>query len=104
MAISYAELRMIRDLDFLSSQVYDDTSFSTTQNNNLLTIPAASFITLQTIQVNNVGVLTPLTPVAKEYIQNFYNSTASAGVPKLIAVYVLILLLLSYLLEMGLSI
>jgi hypothetical protein len=87
MAISYAELRMIRDLDFLSSQVYDDTSFSTTQNNNLLTIPAASFITLQTIQVNNVGVLTPLTPVAKEYIQNVYNSTASAGVPKFFAVY-----------------
>ena len=87
MAISYAELRMQRDLDFLSSQVYDNTSFSTTANNNLLTIPTASFITLQTIQVNSNGVLIPLTAVAKEYIQNVYNSPASAGVPNVFAVY-----------------
>jgi len=86
-AISYAELRMQRDLDFLSAQVYDNTSFSTTQNVNILTIPTAAFITLQTIQVNNNGVLTPLAPVAKEYIQNVFNSTASAGVPSVFAVY-----------------
>jgi len=87
MAISYAELRMMRDLDFLSSQVYDNTSFTTTTSNNLLTIPTSAFITLQTIQVNNNGVLQPLTPVAKEYIQNVFNSAASAGVPTVFAVY-----------------
>jgi len=86
-AISYAELRMIRDLDFLSSQVFDSTSFTTTTANNLLTIPTSAFITLQTIQVNNNGVLKPLVPVAKEYIQNVFNSTASAGVPTVFAVY-----------------
>lgn len=86
-AIAYAELRMQRDLDFLSTQIYDSTSYTTTQNQNILSIPTASFITLQTIQVNNNGVWKPLSPVAKEYIQNVFNSTASAGVPTVFAVY-----------------
>ena len=86
-AISYAELRMQRDLDFLSTQIYDNTSFTTTQNQNILSIPTAAFITLQTIQVTANGVTNPLSPVAKEYIQNVFNSTASAGVPSVFAVY-----------------
>jgi len=86
-AISYAELRMQRDLDFLSTQVYDNTSYSTVQYQNLLSIPTAAFITLQTIQVTANGITTPLAPVAKEYIQNVFNSTASAGVPTVFAVY-----------------
>ena len=86
-AISYAELRMQRDLDFLSTQIYDNTSFTTTQNQNILSIPTAAFITLQTIQVTVNGVTYPLSPVAKEYIQNVFNSTASAGVPSVFAVY-----------------
>ena len=86
-AISYAELRMQRDLDFLSTQIYDNTSFTTTQNQNILSIPTAAFITLQTIQVTANGVTSPLSPVAKEYIQNVFNSTASAGVPSVFAVY-----------------
>ena len=85
--ISYAELRMQRDLDFLSTQIYDNTSFTTTQNQNILSIPTAAFITLQTIQVTANGVTYPLSPVAKEYIQNVFNSTASAGVPSVFAVY-----------------
>jgi hypothetical protein len=86
-AINYAQLRMQRDLDFLSTQVYDSTSFTTASGSNLVTIPTAAFITLQTIQVNNNGVNYPLTPVAKEYIQSVYNSNASAGVPSVFAVY-----------------
>jgi hypothetical protein len=86
-AINYAQLRMQRDLDFLSTQVYDSTSFTTAAGSNLVTIPTAAFITLQTIQVNNNGVNYPLTPVAKEYIQSVYNSNASAGVPSVFAVY-----------------
>jgi len=86
-AINYSQLRMQRDIDFLSTQVHDSTSFMTTSGNNLVTIPTAAFITLQTIQVNNSGVNYPLTPVAKEYIQSVYNSSASAGVPSVFAVY-----------------
>ena len=86
-AINYAQLRMQRDIDFLSTQVYDSTSYTTTSGSNLVTIPTAAFITLQTIQVNNSGVNYPLTPVAKEYIQSVYNSTASSGVPSVFAVY-----------------
>lgn len=88
-AISYAELRMQRDLDFLSSQIYDNTTYSTVQNQNILTIPTSAFITLQTIQVTSgsPAITTPLTAVSKEYIQNIYNSTASSGVPSVFAVY-----------------
>ena len=86
-AINYAQLRMQRDIDFLSTQVYDTTSYTTTFGSNLVTIPTAAFITLQTIQVNSSGVNYPLTPVAKEYIQSVYNSTASSGVPSVFAVY-----------------
>jgi hypothetical protein len=87
MAISYAELRIQRDLDFLSSQVYDNSSYSTSTITNLLTIPTAAFITLQTIQVTANGKIYPLTAVAKEYIQNVYNSSDSAGRPTVFAVY-----------------
>jgi len=86
-AINYAQLRMQRDIDFLSTQVYDSVSYTTTSGSNLVTIPTAAFITLQTIQINNSGVNYPLTPVAKEYIQSVYNSTASTGVPSVFAVY-----------------
>lgn len=86
-AISYAELRMQRDLDFLSSQIYDNTTFSAATGNNIVTIPTSAFITLQTVQVNVNGVLIPLVAVAKEYIQSVYNSTASAGVPVYFAMY-----------------
>lgn len=86
-AINYAQLRMQRDLDFLSTQVFDSTSYQTPTTGNLLTIPTAAFITLQTIQVTVNGVSYPLAPVAKEYIQSVFNSSASAGIPSVFAVY-----------------
>lgn len=86
-AISYAELRMQRDLDFLSSQIYDNTSFTCPTTGNMLSIPTSAFITLQTIQVTANGKTYPLTAVAKEYIQSIFNSSASSGVPTVFAVY-----------------
>lgn len=85
--INYAELRIQRDLDFLSTQT-SNTSYSCSAGNNTLTIPTSSFVTLQTIEVtNNSGVSTPLLPVAKEYIQNVWGSGSTQGIPVIFAVY-----------------
>lgn len=85
--IDYAELRMQRDLDFLSTQI-SNSSYSFTVNNNVLTIPTSSFITLQTIEViNGSGISSPLLPVGKEYIQNVYSTGSTTGLPSVFAVY-----------------
>lgn len=85
--INYAELRIQRDLDFLSTQT-SNTSYSCSAGNNTLTIPTSSFVTLQTIEVtNNSGISTPLLPVAKEYIQNVWGSGSTQGIPVIFAVY-----------------
>lgn len=85
--IDYAELRIQRDLDFLSTQI-SNSSFTFTVNNNLLTIPTSSFISLQTFEVTDGnGVSTALLPVTKEYIQNVYGTGSTSGVPQYFAVY-----------------
>jgi len=84
--INYAELRIQRDLDFLSTQI-SNSSYSFTSGNNILTIPTSSFITLQTMAVSYNNQTYPLVPVTKEYIQNVYGSSTGAGIPKYFAVY-----------------
>ena len=84
--ISYAELRMQRDLDFLSTQI-STTAYSFTQNNNTLTLPTSQFIVPQTFEVVNSGVSSPLLPVTKEFIQNVYGSGSTTGLPQYFAVY-----------------
>jgi len=85
--INYAELRMQRELDFLSTMT-QNTSYSLTANTNILNIATGAFITLQTIQVrNSAGTITPLLPVTKEYLQNVWGSSGSPGTPELFAVY-----------------
>jgi hypothetical protein len=85
--IDYAELRMQRDLDFLSTQI-STSAYSFTSGNNQLTIPTSQFIVAQTFEViDNSGNSTPLLPVTKEFIQNVYGSGATAGLPQYFAVY-----------------
>jgi len=85
--IDYAELRMQRDLDFLSTQI-STTSYSFTAGNNQLTLPTSQFIVLQTLEViDNSGNSTPLLPVTKEFIQNVYGSGSTTGLPQYFAVY-----------------
>jgi hypothetical protein len=85
--INYAELRMQRELDFLSTMT-QNTSYSLTADTNILNIATGAFITLQTIQVQNAaGTITPLLPVTKEYLQNVWGSSGSPGTPELFAVY-----------------
>jgi len=85
--ISYAELRMQRDLDFLSTQI-STSAYSLTSGNNQLTLPTFQFIVPQTFEVlDGFGNSIPLLPVAKEFIQNVYGSGSATGMPQYFAVY-----------------
>lgn len=85
--IQYAELRMQRDLDFLSTQI-SNSSYSFTTGNNILTIPQSAFVTTQTMEViNGSGLSSPLLPVTKEFIQNTYGSGSTTGLPLYYAEY-----------------
>ena len=85
--LDYAELRIQRDLDFLSTQI-SNLSYSFTSGNNTLTIPTSSFVVMQTFEViNGSGASSPLLPVTKEYIQNVYGSGSTSGLPQYFAVY-----------------
>lgn len=85
--INYAELRMQRDLDFLSTQVSNST-YSFTSGNGTLTIPTAQFVVMETFEVlDDSGNSTPLLPIGKEFIQNVYGTGSTNGIPKYFAVY-----------------
>ena len=85
--LNYAELRMQRDLDFLSTQI-STTAYPLTANSNNFTLPTSQFIVPQTFEiVNSSGVSSPLLPVAKEFIQNVYGSGSTTGLPQYFAVF-----------------
>ena len=85
--ISYAELRMQRDLDFLSTQI-STTAYSLTANSGTFTIPQTQFVTTETMEViTGSGVSSPLLPVTKEYIQNVYGGGSTVGLPQFYAEY-----------------
>ena len=78
--INYAELRIQRDLDFLST-VVSNASFSLTSGNQYLNIPDSNFVTLQSISLASTTPHVPLMPVTKEYLQYVYPSGTIAAQP-----------------------
>jgi len=85
--INYAELRMQRDLDFLSTQI-SNSSYSFTSGNGTLTIPTSQFVVMETFEViDNSGNSSALLPVGKEFIQNVYGTGSTQGLPQYFAVY-----------------
>ena len=85
--IDYAELRMQRDLDFLSTQI-STSAYTFTSGNNQLTLPTSQFIVPQTFEViDGSGNSTPLLAVGKEFIQNVYGSGSTTDLPQYFAVY-----------------
>ena len=85
--ISYAELRMQRDLDFLSTQI-SNSNYSLTAGNGTLTIPTSAFVVMETFEViDGSGSSMPLLAVGKEFIQNVYGTGSSTGLPQYFAVY-----------------
>ena len=84
--ITYAENRIYRDVDLLSTQV--PRTYTCTIGNNILSVPTGDFITVQTVSVNNSGTAyKPLIPVTKEYIRNVYNDSSVTGVPQYFSMY-----------------
>lgn len=91
-AIEYAELRIYRDLDLLST-VQANTSFSTTANASKVALTQGTFVTLQNVNVitpagtsnPDLGTRVPLLPVSKEYIQYAWPSSTNAAVPSYFA-------------------
>lgn len=91
-AIDYAELRIYRDLDLLST-VLTNSSYATTANASTVQLPTGLLVTLQNVNViTPAGTLTadqgtrvPLLPVSKEYIQYSWPSSTNAGVPQFFA-------------------
>lgn len=90
--ILYAENRMARDLDFLST-VTPNTSLSFTPNQRYLTIPESLFVTTQEFNVitpagttnPELGFRAPLMPTSKEFLDYTYGSSIGAGIPKYFA-------------------
>lgn len=92
--ITYAENRIYRDLDLLTT-VTAISSYITSSNARTLTFPIADFITIQEANVispagttvPNNGTRNPLLPVTKEWINYTYPSNASAALPGYFAMF-----------------
>ena len=92
--ITYAENRMYRDLDFLSTVTTNDT-YTTTAGTPFASFTLADFITLQQINVitpagetvPNSGTRNPLLPATKEFLNLVYPSSSSAAVPEYFAMF-----------------
>ena len=90
MILNYAELRIARDINMLSSMT--SNSYTLTAGAPVFSLPVGDFLTVQTLEVcqtNNGQVVqaTPLIPVSKEFIQNCYSGLSSSGQPKYFAMY-----------------
>jgi hypothetical protein len=86
--LNYAELRIARDLDTLSSQ--GSNMYTLTAGQAVLPVPINDFLTVQTVEIvqtssGNAVNATPLVPASKELIQNVYSGLASASTPKFFA-------------------
>jgi hypothetical protein len=89
MAIDYAELRICRDVDFLSASE-SNSNYALTANNRQIQIPQGTFVVSEQINVitpagttnPEAGARNPLTPTTKEFLDAVYGSAASAGLPK----------------------
>ena len=90
--ITYAENRIYRDLDLLST-VTPNTSYSLATGNRNLTVPASTFVTIQEVNVilpagtsnPELGTRVPLLPVTKEYLNTIYTSLSGASTPQYFA-------------------
>ena len=79
--LNYAELRIQRDLNLLPALTSQPLPYTLNAGTNILQLGANDFVTVESLQATIAGVPTPLTPVAKEFIQSVFNSAASAGPP-----------------------
>lgn len=95
-AIDYAELRIQRDLDLLSTVTSNITlgaPIVSTPNQSTIGFTQGTFVTVQNVNfitpqgttVPDNGTRNALIPVAKEYLQFAWPSNSNAGVPQYFA-------------------
>lgn len=90
--ITYAENRIYRELDLLST-VTASTGYSLTGNTRSLTFPLDAFVTLQEVNVitpvgvsdPNAGTRNTLLPTTKFWLDTVYGSGTGATVPRFFA-------------------
>lgn len=90
--IEYAELRIYRDLDLLST-VSSNDSYQMTALNRNFTWPQGTFVTVQDINVitpytqtnPDLGTRVTLLPTTKEFLNVVYANSTNAGVPNYFA-------------------
>ena len=90
--IDYAELRIYRDLDLLSTVSAND-SYTMTANNRNFSWPQGTFVTVQNINVvtpssetdPDLGNRVQLLPTTKEFLNAVYSNSANAGIPSYFA-------------------
>ena len=90
--ITYAENRIYRDLDLLST-VTTNTSYSLTAGNRNVTVPASTFVTIQEVNVllpagavdPEISTRSALTPTTKEFLNTVYSSISGASTPEYFA-------------------
>ncbi len=94
--IAYAEKRIYRDLDLLST-LKRDSSQSVSPTSREITIPSVpyDFVTIQSVNaiepagsgaVPDVGTRIPLAPASRDFLDLVYPSAASSGRPEWFAV------------------
>ena len=90
--ITYAENRIYRDLDLLST-VVSQTGYSLTTGSRQLTFPLDDFITIQEVNVitpigvsdPNAGTRNPLLPVTKFWLDTVYGNGNQTSIPQYFA-------------------
>jgi len=88
-AITYAENRMYRDLDFLFTSIAT-TDYGLTIGSRAIVVPSGTFVVPEQINVitpagvtdPDLGTRNPLTPVTKEFLDAVYNVSGQTGLPK----------------------
>lgn len=88
--LNYAEQRISRDLDMLSSQT--SNIYTLTAGANVFSLPVNDFQVVQTLEIvtlynGQVVNSSPLVPVSKEFIQNCFGGLMSANTPRYFAMY-----------------
>ena len=84
--LNYAELRIQRDLDLLPAQT-SSSAYTLAASTNQLSVSVNDFVIIRTVGAVAAGVVTPLTPVTQEFINNVYGSSSLTGPPQYFAMF-----------------
>ena len=83
--VTYAENRIYRDLDLLST-VTTYTQAATASGVRNVTIPQGTFVTIQNVNaLTNTTTRNPLLPVTKEFLDNVWGASTNSALPKYFA-------------------